>query len=65
MAGVNDYAQALLAAVPESLRDVPHPDLEGRTPRECVELGHVDFSAEQPGCPACRSCLQELGRKTA
>lgn len=52
--------EELLNSIPEELRDVPHPDLLGETPRQVVEQGHVKFTAEDPGCPMCRDTLRRL-----
>jgi len=50
----------VLGDMPRELRDIPHPGLDGLTPRQVIEQGHVEFSPDRPGCLACRDVLREL-----
>ena len=48
----------LLAAVPQHLRDIAHPDLLGQSPTQVVADGHVD---QDGGCMACKRALEAMG----
>lgn len=56
------FSAQLLDAIPEHLRDVPNDGLLGRTPRQVVDDGHVEFAPGGPGCMACREVLKGLAQ---
>lgn len=53
-------SETLLNAIPEELRDTPHEGLEGMTPRQVVEAGHVDSTPDSPACHMCIHTLRHI-----